>query len=111
MADESKGSIFAGFAHLGAAFASTAFPYLVGIGIMLAASHWDGHLHDQKGCFQLQELQGRAFKVDTCSGKTEELKIESNDPGSKPSTGPGVPKPVASPPSARDSSAKDIPQK
>jgi hypothetical protein len=30
--------------------------------------------YNQKGCFQLQEIKGVVYKVDTCSGKVEELK-------------------------------------
>jgi hypothetical protein len=76
MADEYKpsGGIGAGMAHAAAALAHTPLPYLLGMALMLTGIKWDGHLHDQKGCFQLQEVKGVIYKVDTCSGKTEELK-------------------------------------
>jgi hypothetical protein len=70
---EEKGGALAAFATMGAAFARTPFPYLLGCALLLWASRWDGHLHEQKGCFQLQETQGKTYKVDTCSGKVEAL--------------------------------------
>jgi hypothetical protein len=54
MADEYKpsGGIGAGMAHAAAALAHTPLPYLLGMALMLTGIKWDGHLHDQKGCFQ-----------------------------------------------------------
>lgn len=52
--------------------------YFIGFGLMMFAVYigirWDGHLHDRKGCIQLQEVSGSIYKVDTCTGKTELLK-------------------------------------
>lgn len=44
---------------------------------MMAGSKWDGHLHPQTKCFELQEIGGKAFKVNTCTGETEEFKSGS----------------------------------
>lgn len=74
---EKTGGLAAGLAHAAAAFANTPFPYLLGVGLMLMGSKWDGHLVDQKGCYQLQEIKGIVYKIDTCTGKTEELKTEA----------------------------------
>jgi len=46
------------------------------IALVYAAIKWDGHLHDRKGCVQLQEVQGKVYKVDTCTGKTEFLELK-----------------------------------
>jgi len=71
MAEQEKsGGLAAGLAHAAAAFAHTPFPYLLGVALMILATRWDGHLHDQKGCLQLQELKGIVYKVDTCTGKS-----------------------------------------
>ena len=75
MSDAEKHSLVAGLAHAAAAFAQTPLPYLVGVGVMIAASHWDGHLQSQKGCVEVQHVAGHYFKVDTCTGKTEEIQI------------------------------------
>lgn len=83
---EKPGGLAAGLAYMGADFANTPFPYLLGLAFMFAAVHWDGHLHDQKGCFQLQEIKDRVFKVDTCTGKTEEIKISETQQPPNPST-------------------------
>jgi|GEM_PF-4014019 len=40
------------------------------------AGKWDGHLYDRKGCVQLQEIAGKVYKVDTCTGAVSEFKIE-----------------------------------
>ena len=77
---EKSGGLAAGLAHAAAEFAHTPFPYLLGMGLMLMGAKWDGHFHDQKGCYQLQELKGTVYKVDTCSGKVEELKPEIKQP-------------------------------
>jgi hypothetical protein len=39
-----------------------------------AASKWDGHLVQQTKCFDVKEVSGRAYKVNTCTGEAEELK-------------------------------------
>lgn len=76
MAEEQKtsGSIWTAVAIAAKEWANTPFPYLLGGALLILGSKWDGHLHDQKGCFQLQEIKGAIYKVDTCSGKTEEVK-------------------------------------
>lgn len=71
---EKSGGLAAGIAHAAAELAHTPLPYLLGMGLMFIGFRWDGHLHDQKGCFQLQEIKGVVYKVDTCSGKVEEVK-------------------------------------
>jgi hypothetical protein len=58
--------------------------------LIFVATRWDGHLHDQKGCFQLQELRGKTYKVDTCSGKVESI----DDPTPPPKV---LPSPEATP--------------
>jgi len=44
--------------------------------VALVLSKWDGHLFDRKGCVEVQEISGKFFKVDTCSGKIEELETK-----------------------------------
>jgi hypothetical protein len=90
MSDQGKTSWAGGVAHAFAAFAGTPFPYLLGVALMLAAVHWDGHLQSQKGCVQLQEVQGRVFKVNTCTGATEEIKLDKQSNISGAATHPGV---------------------
>jgi len=69
------------------AIADTPFPYLFGIALLVAlpslASKWDGHLYSRQGCVQLQELQGRIYKVDTCTGNVEEVKSQQSSAASK----------------------------
>jgi hypothetical protein len=87
-----SGGLAAGLAHAAAAFADTPFPYLLGMALIYVATKWDGHLHDQKGCFQLQEIKGIVYKVDTCTGKAEELRQKPNDRSqATPQPGPVVP--------------------
>ncbi len=77
MAETNKsGGLAAGIAHAAAELAHTPLPYLLGMGLMFIGIRWDGHLHDQKGCFQLQEIKGVVYKVDTCSGKVEQIKSD-----------------------------------
>ena len=59
---------------LGIMLALIAFP--LGFAFILAAVTWDGHFYDQKGCWQLQEIKGKAFNVNTCTGETKPFKLE-----------------------------------
>jgi len=43
-----------------------------------AGSKWDGHLHSQEKCFVLQEISGKIFKVNTCTGEVVPLDPKPN---------------------------------
>lgn len=60
------------------AFIGIALCFALPIGVMAISAKWDGHLSDRKGCVQLQEIQGKVYKVDTCTGDVELLKIEED---------------------------------
>ncbi len=75
--NEKSGGVVAAIANAFAAWKGTLFPIYLGLAFMALALRWDGHLHDQKGCFQLQEVKDVVYKVNTCSGEVEELKIEN----------------------------------
>ncbi|SER46667.1 hypothetical protein SAMN05421690_10292 [Nitrosomonas sp. Nm51] len=65
---------------LGAGLVALAFALGVAafvFGIM-GASRWDGQLHPQTKCFELQEIGGKTFKVNTCTGETEEFKTDNS---------------------------------
>lgn len=44
--------------------------------LILFASKWDGHLHEQKQCYELREIEKKLFKLNTCTGKMEEVKLQ-----------------------------------
>lgn len=44
---------------------------------LLVGPKWDGHLRSQAKCFELQELSGKIYKVNTCTGEVTELRQES----------------------------------
>lgn len=71
-------------ASAAAAISESPMGYLIGMALMLglaaAATRWDGHLYDPRGCVQVQEAGGRIFKVDTCTGKVEELPPSAETP-------------------------------
>lgn len=93
---EKSGGLAAGLAHAAAEFAHTPFPYLLGMGLMFMGAKWDGHFHDQKGCYQLQEIKGAVYKVDSCFGKVEQVKPEATQPPTSPAqVGVSSPTPVA----------------
>ncbi len=46
--------------------------------MLMLASKWDGKLHEQKQCFEIKELEGVAYKLNTCTGEIE--KIDSSKP-------------------------------
>ena len=66
-----SGGLAAGIAHAAAAFAQTPFPYLVGLGLMWAGAHWDGHIVNQAGCVKLEDAHGVTYAVNSCTGKVE----------------------------------------
>ncbi|MDX4037730.1 hypothetical protein [Aliarcobacter skirrowii] len=70
------------FAEEIAEIAHSQMGYLIGFGIMMFLVYlgirWDGHIFDRKGCVEVQERNGKFFKVDTCSGSVEELELKKN---------------------------------
>ena len=48
--------------------------FFVAWALIIAATQWDGHLYDRKGCVQLQEVKGQIFKMDTCTGDSLRLR-------------------------------------
>ena len=36
-------------------------------------SEWDESPEEKQNCYQIQEIKGEWYKVDTCTGKTEKL--------------------------------------
>jgi hypothetical protein len=49
------------------------------IPLLMFASKWDGHLHEQKQCYEIQEIKGKAYKVNTCNGDIEEIPPKESD--------------------------------
>ncbi len=49
----------------------------------MAATKWDGRIHPQTKCFELQEIKGEAYKVNTCTGEFEKIDIEEHQKNEK----------------------------
>jgi hypothetical protein len=62
--------IGAGLVAIGMALGVTGFMLAISFG-----SKWDGHLHPQEKCFEIKELSGKTFRVNTCTGEFSELEI------------------------------------
>lgn len=45
----------------------------VALALSPAAQKWDGHIHAQTKCFELKEISGKVFKVNSCTGEIEEV--------------------------------------
>lgn len=89
MEDEvNKGGLWRAVAQAAREWASTPFPYFLGLAFLLAALRWDGSFFDRKGCYQLQELNGVVYKVDSCAGKVE--RVEQPSPTKKADAKPPV---------------------
>ena len=43
--------------------------------LMFFASQWDGHLHEQKECFEFKEIDKKLFKLNTCTGELTEVDL------------------------------------
>ena len=78
--DKKVSDLATAFANLGdspfGGLLGVALFFLVIFGFVLLMVKWDGHIYNRKGCVQLQEIKGKVFKVDTCTGKVERLKEE-----------------------------------
>lgn len=59
---------------LGAGLTAFAIAFgVVGFYLALTAGmKWDGHLSPQTKCFEVQEISGKVFKVNTCTGEITE---------------------------------------
>ncbi|WP_345881177.1 hypothetical protein [Shewanella algae] len=68
------------FAEAIAEIAHSQMGYYIGFGIFMLAigigTRWDGHLFSQKGCIEVQEINEKYFKVNSCSGDVEEIGVE-----------------------------------
>lgn len=60
-------------ANLGTSMSGTVLPYLLGMALVILASKWDWHFVQPKECFKFQEVGGVLHKLDTCSGKIEQV--------------------------------------
>jgi len=47
--------------------------FYVAVVLSPAAQKWDGHLQAQTKCFELKEIAGKVFKVNSCTGEVEEV--------------------------------------
>jgi hypothetical protein len=45
------------------------------IPLVMFASQWDGHLHEQKSCYELKKIDNKMYKLNTCNGDIEEMKF------------------------------------
>ena len=50
--------------------------FMGGMALVYAALRWDGHIHKQDGCYEIQAIQGLGYMVNTCDGTHELLKQE-----------------------------------
>lgn len=62
---------------LGAGLMAFAFAFgVVGFYLaIMAGSKWDGHLVPLAKCFELQEISGKVFKVNSCTGVVTEYEL------------------------------------
>ena len=69
-----------GLAEIGKGLGAGLTAFAVAFGIigfclaMTAGMKWDGHLLSQTKCFEVQEISGKVFKVNTCTGEITEYK-------------------------------------
>ncbi|QOY51192.1 hypothetical protein [Candidatus Sulfurimonas baltica] len=54
--------------------------FMFGMALMMAAvffgSKWDGHLNPQTKCFEIKEINGKTYQLNTCTGEAKELKFD-----------------------------------
>ncbi|EHU8078478.1 hypothetical protein VCSRO25_3474 [Vibrio cholerae] len=48
-----------------------ALAFFMSIPMLMLASKWDGKLHEEKQCFAIKEIEGKAYKLNTCTGDLE----------------------------------------
>lgn len=75
LAEVGKG-LGAGLVALAVAIAFVGMYFAITAGLK-----WDGHLHPQENCFKLQEVTGKIYKVNTCSGEAAPFEPKPNTEG------------------------------
>lgn len=67
-----------GLAEIGKGLGAGLTAFAVAFGVVgfylaiMAGSKWDGHLSPPPKCFELQEISGKVFKVNSCTGEITE---------------------------------------
>lgn len=51
-----------------------------------AAGKWDGHLHAQTGCYDIKDVNGTTYRVNTCTGELQKLPLPEQLPVQAQST-------------------------
>lgn len=73
-----------GLAEIGKGLGSGLVALAVAIGVvgiylaLTTGPKWDGHLYSHEKCFLLQEILGKIFKVNTCTGEAVPLDPKIN---------------------------------
>ncbi|WP_275288635.1 hypothetical protein [Halomonas elongata] len=73
---EAKGLGDFGFG-IGLGLAGVAFCLM--LPLMIFATSWDGHLHEQKQCYEIKKIDGELFKLNTCTGELETIDERSSE--------------------------------
>ncbi|MCU7845330.1 MAG: hypothetical protein KZQ93_15985 [Candidatus Thiodiazotropha sp. (ex Monitilora ramsayi)] len=47
--------------------------------LVFFAQKWDGHLHEQKECYEFKEIDKKLFKLNTCTGEIAEVEINNGE--------------------------------
>lgn len=64
-----------GLAEIGKGLGAGLTAFAIAFGVVgfylaiMAGSKWDGHLSPPTKCFELQEISGKVFKVNSCTGE------------------------------------------
>ncbi len=67
-----------GLAEIGKGLGAGLTAFAIAFGVvgfylaLMAGSKWDGHLSQPTKCFELQEISGKLFKVNSCTGEIDE---------------------------------------
>ena len=95
---DSRGLVAIGHA-LGWGLGALAFALIiVGVAWSPAVKNWNGQLIPKEKCFELRELQGKVFRLNTCTGEAQEVSSTAASASSPlanpvaPSTEPPKPK-------------------
>lgn len=51
---------------------------LISINLRDAAMKWDGHIHAETKCFEIKEVSGKVYRLNSCTGESEELPSEGS---------------------------------
>ena len=60
---------------IGIGFGLALVAFFLAAPLAILAGKWDGHIHEQKECYELKEIEKKLYKLNTCTGELKEVEL------------------------------------